>query len=265
MTNKEKKIKEYWDEQARQYKDSPQATAPDVFYRELEISRIISCLKDNARVLDVGCGNGFSTFKFAQKFPGLNILGIDYAQEMIRQATLSLAQNKKLQKRVGFEVGDVLQLSRLPFLKEKFDYIVSERCLINLINWEQQKRALLEMKKVLKKNGRIILCENTQEGLGRLNLIRKRLGLKAIALRWHNYYLPEKKFLDFAARHFILEDVNNIGSLYYIISRVVYAKLCEMAGREPDYLNPINKIASQLPSLGNYSPNFIFLLMNKPL
>ena len=263
MNQKEIKIKKFWEDQAKKFKDSPQATAPDVYYRDLEIDRIISYLRDGKLVLDVGCGNGFSTFKFAERFPRLKILGIDYSKKMIAEARATLKRKKNLKKRISFEVGDVLELSHLPFLKNRFDYIVSERCLINLINWQQQKQALLEMRKVLKEDGRIILCENTQEGLRRLNKLRKEIGLWPIKLRWHNYYLLEKKLLNFASRYFIIEDVNNIGSLYYIISRVVYAKLCDMEKKEPDYFNPINKIASQLPSVGNYSPNFIFLLKNK--
>src|SRR5438105_14360408 len=119
------------------------------------------------------------------------------------------------------------------------------------------------MKKMLKPGGYIVLCENTQEGLARLNKLRATLKLPAIKVRLHNYYLHEKKLLNFAKTHFQLAEVNNIGSLYYIISRVVYAKLSDLEKKAPDYLHPINMIASKLPSLGNYSPNFIFLLKNK--
>ena len=75
--------------------------------------------------------------------------------------------------------------------------------------------------------------------------------------------LPEKKLVAFVRNRFKIEEVNNIGSLYYILSRVVYAKLAALEGKTPDYLHPINKIASDLPSIGNFSPNFVFLLKNK--
>lgn len=263
MINKKEKIKQFWDEQAEQFKESNLATAPDTYYRNLEIDRIISYLKDKKNILDIGCGNGFSTLRFAKKFPHSKILGIDYSKKMINYAKKNLSKNKKLQKRVEFKVGDIVLLSSLPLLEKKFNYIVSERCLINLLNWEEQKKALLEMKKLLKKKGKIILCENTQEGLTRLNNLRRQLKLPPISVRWHNHYMPEKKLLNFASKYFYIKEINNIGSLYYIISRVVYAKLCKLNKKEPDYFNPINKIASQLPSMGNYSPNFIFLLENK--
>jgi ubiquinone/menaquinone biosynthesis C-methylase UbiE len=258
---KNKKIKNFWDEQAERFKGTPLAGAPDIFYQDLEIDRIISYLKDGKKVLDIGCGNGNATLKLADKFPHSDFLGVDYSEKMIKYARQGLSKNKELKNRVIFEIGDVNKLSS--FLNKKFDYVISKRCLINLLNWNDQKKAILEMKKVLKKDGSIILCENTKEGLDRLNVLRKEFRLKPISVRWHNCYLPEKKLLGFLPKYFKVADVNNIGSLYYILSRVVHAKLSFDDGKEPDYLHPINKIASKLPSVGNYSSNFIFFLKNR--
>src|SRR5438132_1327775 len=83
----------------------------------------------------------------------------------------------------------------------------------------------------------------SQEGLARLNVLRKSFDLHPITVRWHNYYMPEKKLLSFANKNFKVEAIENIGNLYYIISRVVYAKLAQIEGKEPEYGHPINKIA----------------------
>ncbi|MDP2641221.1 MAG: class I SAM-dependent methyltransferase [Candidatus Yanofskybacteria bacterium] len=266
MKKKEQDIRCFWDEQAKKFKGSDLATAPDTYYRQLEIERIAGYLKDGAEILDVGCGNGFSTIKFAEQFPHSTFIGLDYSKDLIHFAEKNLASQKpSVKKRMGFIEGDILALDEVAKLRgKKFDYIVSERCLINLLNWRQQSQALLSLKKYLKKSGRIVLCENTQEGLFRLNVLRKILELPEIKVRWHNYYMPQDKLLRFAQEHFILEETKNIGSLYYIISRVVYAALCAAKNQEPKYLHPINEIASKLPSLGDYSPNYVFLLKNKP-
>ena len=264
MPKKDKKVKDFWQDQAKQFQGSHLATAPDTYYRQLEIKQISQRLKNGKKILDVGCGNGFSTIKFAEKFTQSKFIGIDYSDQMINFAHKNLNQKSKLKNRLQFHVGDVRHLSRLDVLKgKKFDYIISERCLINLLNWPEQKTALLELKKLLKPGGQIILCENTREGLSRLNKLRASFGLKPITVRWHNYYMPEKKLLALANKNFKIESAINIGSLYYIISRVVYAKLAQLEGKEPQYLHPINKIASRLPILGNYSPNFIFVLRKK--
>lgn len=266
-SNSKQKVKKFWEDQAKTFEESPLATAPDVYYRELEMSSILAHLKDGTSVLDVGCGNGFSTFGFARKLTHAQFTGVDYSESMIDFAGRAKVKEKKsVQKRLSFEVGDVLRLSTVSTLQgKKYDYIISERCLINLANWKEQERALLEMKKLLKKGGRIILTENTQEGLARLNGLRKQFGLSVITVRWHNYYMPEKNLLPFLKKTFKVESTENCGNLYYILSRVVYAKLADMEGKQPDYLHPINEIASKLPSLGGYqySPNFIYVLRNK--
>ena len=86
MSNKQAKIKQFWAEQAQKFKNSPLATAPDTFYRELEIKKIVDCLRDGVDILDVGCSNGFSTFYFAAAFPRSRFVGLDYSAEMIEHA-----------------------------------------------------------------------------------------------------------------------------------------------------------------------------------
>jgi ubiquinone/menaquinone biosynthesis C-methylase UbiE len=258
----EQAVKQFWNEQAETFKESDLATAPDHYYREMEIDRILSHLKDGETILDVGCGNGYSTLRFARALPNSKVVGIDFSEPMIEQASSALAKSD-LAGRASFFVANVLSLATNPaIIDQKFDAIVSERCLINLQNWEEQRTALLQMKEKLKPGGRIILTENTQEGLARLNSLRAKVQLPAITTRWHNYYIPQKTMEEFLPVHFSIQSVENIGNLYYIISRVVYAKLAELEGKQPEYMHPINEIASKLPSLPDYqySPNFIYVL-----
>ena len=99
--------------------------------------------------------------------------------------------------------------------------------------------------------------------LSRLNAVRKKHGLFAMKTRWHNRYLKESELRPFLKRNFVIEEEVNIGSLYYLVSRVVYAKLASMEKKEPSYAHPINLIASELPILGNFSPNFLYVLRKK--
>lgn len=258
----------FWNEQAKEHGPSDLATAPDHYYRELEIEkirRVIDAHKPKT-VLDVGCGNGFSTFELAIEFPETNFIGVDFSKEMINVAkTQAIAEGIP---NVIFVEGDVLSLSRINLLKEKqVDMVISCRCLINLDNWAEQKLGILEMRKMLRDGGHLVLVENTKDGLEKLNSIRASIGLPEIKERWHNSYIPEEElatFLKGTQGHlFQLVYTENIGNMYYLASRVIYAKLAQEAGEEPSYDHAINRIAAQLPTLGEHyacSPNFMFIL-----
>lgn len=252
----------FWNSQALKHGPSDLATNPDQHYRRLEIERIMTALSliKFDQILDVGCGNGHTTLEIAKAYPGATVVGVDFSPEMIKEA------NKHALPNVEFHVGDVLSLSRHRALGiGVFDAVVSTRCLINLANWDEQKIGILEMGKMLAADGRLILVENFKDGLANLNAIRKVVGLPPIKERWHNSYIPQDEFAKFmgSQSHSLAQEfVENIGNMYYMASRVIYAKICQDQGIEPDYDNPINAIASQLPSFGEFyacSPNFMII------
>jgi SAM-dependent methyltransferase len=243
-------VLDFWDKQAEIA--GGEATCPDAAYRELEIARIIECIDPKTEsILDVGCGNGYSTLKFAQHALNAKILGVDYSEPMIEEA------QRFRSERLRFGVYDILG-----GLSGKWDVVVSERCLINLSSWEEQKLALLNLRDALSPMGKLILVENTVNGLANLNKLRAQFGLHAITVRWHNRYFSLDQLEPFLGEHFVVKRRENIGNLYYILSRVLHAKLAQDDHREPAYNHPINWIASQLPSLGlyGYSPNYLWEL-----
>lgn len=255
-------VRQFWDDQANEFGASDLATAPDHYYRLMEIDRIKSKLIDHQDVLDVGCGNGYSTIEFAKALPRSTFIGVDYSAPMIAYAkAAALAANSP----AIFAEGDVRSLEQCEAITgRRFDTIISERCLINLKDWDEQREAILSLKRLLKPTGRILLVENTQEGLANLNKLRAQFDLHEIKVRWHNFYIPQNELERFAVKNFRVESVENIGNLYYILSRVLYAKLAQIEGKEPQYDHVINEIASELPSLPLYqfSPNFIYVLRN---
>lgn len=246
-------IVKFWQEQARHHKGAPQATSPDHFYRDLEIRQILPYLTGYRDILDVGCGNGYSTAKFADHHPHAHVLGIDISEEMVKSAWEHHSRDN-----TSYEVCDVRDAS---FYCHEFDCVVSERCLINLETWNEQAKAIIELKGCLTTGGRLIIVENIKEGLHNLNRLRKRFDLPEIKERWHNRYMTLAELMPLLELHFDNIHVRNIGNLYYILSRVVYAALCQKEGKEPEYDNPINEIASQLPPLDDhfYSPNYMFI------
>lgn len=257
------KIKNFWGEQALKHGSDYLATVPDKFVKELEIANISKYFPSESkglRILDIGCGNGFSTLRYAQEYGESEFIGVDYSKEMIGQAQAAKIQQKKLLKSdVNFFVGDVLKLN---FDNEEFDIITSDRCLINLISIEHQQRAIEEICRVLKKGGKYIMCEDTQEGLAKINDLRLLANLSTIKNHWHNLYISEEKLLPYIKRFFHILVIDNFSSTYYIGSRIFNA-LSAKDREHPNYLSFINEVAVKLPSLGDYSPlKILFLQKN---
>lgn len=265
------RVNEFWEAQADEHSDAPEATSPDVHYRHLEITRLAEIMETDpsfTSVLDVGCGNGYSTIEYAKKFPMVDFIGVDLSEKMIEEA--KKAADTQSIPNVTFYVGDVQSLSKHNNISTgAFDVVLSTRCLINLPGWREQRMAILEMRKMASAKGRIILAENTKGGLENLNVLRRSQGLPDIKERWHNSYLPDEELAVFLKgmgnKLFNVEYAENIGNTYYLLSRVVYAKMAQMEGKEPDYNHPINQIASTLPTFGDVhacSPNYVFVLRN---
>lgn len=69
------------------------------------LETVIGKLADGARVADVGCGVGYSTFLMAEAFPRSHFAGFDYYGEAVTRAQ-RLAEGRRLgQERVSFAVA----------------------------------------------------------------------------------------------------------------------------------------------------------------
>ena len=101
-------------------------------------------IKNNEKVLDLGCGNG----RLYQLFKGKNInyIGIDFAENLI-----NIAKGKYGNY---FKTADILNL---PFPNENFDSVWSVSVLHHIPSAEMRKRVLSEIKRVLRPNGRVVV------------------------------------------------------------------------------------------------------------
>ncbi|MBI5254630.1 class I SAM-dependent methyltransferase [Candidatus Falkowbacteria bacterium] len=102
-------------------------------------------IKDSAKMLDLGCGNG----RLIQLLEGKNVdyLGIDYNEEFISIAKAKYPQYK-------FEVGDVQNLA-MPM--ETFDVVTLIAVLNHLPGEELKKRILANVASYLKPNGYLLM------------------------------------------------------------------------------------------------------------
>ncbi|SDD66659.1 Methyltransferase domain-containing protein [Pricia antarctica] len=93
-------------------------------------------------ILDVGCGSGF--FSNLAHLKGLNVTGLDASAPLIEQA-------KKRNPSINLHVGE---MEELPFEDHSFDIV----CAFNSIQYaESVKNAVFESKRVLKRNGKLVI------------------------------------------------------------------------------------------------------------
>jgi ubiquinone/menaquinone biosynthesis C-methylase UbiE len=229
-------VKKFWEDSGKKMPTDPRITIRDHYFRLLEIYEIKKLLAGKNKVLDIGCGNGFSTLEYAREVN--YIIGADYSKNLINGAKKLLEKNRRAN--VEFMVSDVL---KMPFEKGKFDAVVGERLLINLPNWEMQKDAIEKIARVIKSGGLYICAEVSQQGHQTMDYYRTLFGLGRIEKYWHNLYLDETKFIPFASKYFTISQIKRFG-MYQFLSKVVYPLLA--APKEPRFISKFNKVAMEI-------------------
>lgn len=257
------KIKQYWDDRARENASSPEATTNDVYMRDLEIITLIKAIKNigilSGTILDAGCGDGYSTIRVANEFSNLQFTGVDYSENMIAIAKKQLIEIKEA-PHIEFIVGDVENLNQL-FPNILFDIILTDRCLINLDSPNRQYNAISQISKLLKPSGYYIAIENFLNGQKNLTQLRQSVGLPEIPIRWHNLFFDEDEFKVFANKLFRNVEIVNFSSSYYFATRVIYSSMCQMRHEKPDYRHDIHKLSVNLPAIGDCSPIKMAILL----
>ena len=98
-------------------------------------------LKPGQRILDIGCGNGLTTRRLASS--GANVLGIDFASEMINNARKRTKENQEL---IEYQVLDATDETGLLKLGENsFDAAVSAMALMDMAEIEPLFKALIKI------------------------------------------------------------------------------------------------------------------------
>jgi ubiquinone/menaquinone biosynthesis C-methylase UbiE len=168
------------------------------------IRRIREVVGDRpARILDVGCGTGVFAERVRAALPRVEVYGVDLVSEMLQKG---LARWRLHRGHVLPVQGDS---ERLPFLSESFDIVT---CSNSFHHYPRQDRAVLEMRRVLKPGGRLMIVDGYRDGpwgwfifdvcvaavegdvhhasARRIRGLMAEAGLQAIAQRTHHGLAP---------------------------------------------------------------------------
>jgi ubiquinone/menaquinone biosynthesis C-methylase UbiE len=253
-------IKEYWNQRAG-VDSSVQSTTNDFYLRIIESKQLIQAIEKldttKGKIIDIGCGDGHTTISIAKSFPQAKVVGFDYSDNMVKNAI----ENSKV---VDLQNLDFLNLDiSKNYFKPFSDLAFTCRCLINLPDWKLQKQALENIYKSIKPGGYYLMIENFLDGQENFNKVRKNFGLPEIPIRPHNCFFESTKLKRFLKDRFQVVDIRNISSTYYLVSRVIYSKICQKQNESPNYFDPHHEYGSQLPETGNFGPIKLWILRRK--
>ena len=226
-------ILNFWEKTGSSKPAGELVTHRDVNQVSLEIKTVLDLLDKRDIVLDVGCGNGFASSVYAKKCRRLT--GVDYSVNMVESALKAYAR-----KNLTFFQADVLSPN---VIKGSYSTVITTRCLINLLNWKFQKKAIQNIHRMLGKNGKFIFIEGIRQGRDNLNKLRNELGLSSLPKVWYNRDFDYDKLMLFLKDLFYVRKEIRFG-LYDVLTRAYYP--ASIYPKEPCYNSSYHRCAEKL-------------------
>lgn len=241
---------EYWENRANEY-EGHELSWWDINMKQIEINTVSKFINPYDYVLDVGCSNGSSTKELQSKVNAC-FHGIDYSEKAINKAKLK--QNDKL----TFSCCNILDFE----MNSVFDKVISIRCIINLMNSDDQIKAIKNIHTSLKPDGIYIMNECFIDGFENLNRARILFGLKPLPTPKHNNYIDNNIFEEKLNTLFNVKKIIKHASLYYIGTRV-FQYLSK--DDEPNESNTVlhkffGNYGFETNNSGDFSPNKVYIL-----
>jgi SAM-dependent methyltransferase len=205
-----------------------------------EIELIRRRLSVNAKILDAGCGEGEGTLAYST-VPGVTVHAVDFSETRLAMARRRLAGRDNVLVRQ-------LDLLAAHDIDRDYDFVISQRFLINLPDWSLQQQMLLDLMSRLKPGGRLLMFEGSRQENDALNALRATVGLKPILERWHNVFFDDDLVISFMQRNnFALIEQDGLGA-YFVLTRGIRPMLDSALNWDSDFnrLAALPKIAELL-------------------
>ncbi len=251
---------QYWEENAKKYKNDHTVSWGDRYIIDLEIENISKYIKNGNHVLDAGCSNGYSTFKVANG-KNIKVRAFDYSKKSIYFAN-KYKKLKDKKNKIEFYHANILEI---PEKDNSFDKVFTIRVIINLLSWELQKKSILELHRVLKPGGLYLMSEAFMGSLENMNLLRKAAGMKPLEVHDFNLYLQEKRLEKFLKKYFEIVEIKKFSSIYYVTSRFVRYLTID-SKKSDSFINPFNKYFSKFKETensGDFGIQKLYILRKK--
>jgi SAM-dependent methyltransferase len=234
-------IKNYWKESSEKLIDDQglKPTARDPFLQDLIEQVFLTYFNRCTNLLDVGCGDGTSSIKFANKCA--TVTGVDFIDSYISHAKIKAEKDSILN--IKFYTEDIMRIAEHSQVKSKFNAISLIRVLINLGDWSNQRSALDQVSRFLLPGGLLLMSEGWAEGWNGLNICRRRAGLQPIELVKYNTLLKKSELEKHLARDFDLVGYHSFG--FYIFMSRVFQPIFKLPD-PPLHSHKINELAATM-------------------
>ncbi|MBI2578439.1 MAG: class I SAM-dependent methyltransferase [Candidatus Aenigmarchaeota archaeon] len=156
--------------------------------------KILGLKKENARLLDVGCGQG-TLLAAAEKY--VETYGVDISKEAIKKA-------EKISGKSKFRVAEA---EKIPFPSGYFDYIT---CMGSLEHFVDINKALKEMRRVAKKGAKILIhVPNSRY------LVHKILGINTQG-QINERLATEEEWRSIIGKYFVIEKAHKYNTRFFL-------------------------------------------------
>ncbi len=246
----------HWNERARSETDVAKVNIDDTVQRDLELQFVFKNLERGARVLEVGCGNGYVTQQLRERVAFVD--AFDFAENMVERA-------KELYGETNNRVfhDSVLDPESA---KGPYDIAVCIRVLINLRDLNEQAKAVQNIAGLLKPGGKLILIEGYREGFDAISAFRTGVGMSPLRPASINYYSALSEMVPVLQRDFTIADTFHTG-LFDFLTRIVYPSLVgpDQATQAGEFHSKVEKIvrAHNGPDLAAFARLHGFLLVKR--
>lgn len=156
--------KVFWEERSKKYKDKIEGVLPKSFPPALNgyldewmHAQVKSVINSGVQlnILDLGCGYGRLSSKILSEYPQAHLTGIDLSQHYVD------LYNKHLSPKGHAQKGDITKLN---FPKQTFDVVFMVTTLMYLTDKKSQAKAMKEIFRVLKPDGKFVFIERNLYG-----------------------------------------------------------------------------------------------------
>lgn len=222
----EDRIRDYWN-------DSAVESMYDKNLVDIEAEAILNYLGGSDHVMDIGCGEGESTVRYAEKVKEL--VAVDYSDVRLE---------KLKQRNPGIRTiqADMRQLKSAG-IGIRVTKAITQRSLINLESFDEQANVIRDIHSMLAHDGYYLMLEGFSEGSEAINWARTEFGLPRIEVKWHNCFFRKSQLVEFIAPYFEIEAERDF-SMYFFLTRVFNAILRHP--EQPRWDDPVNRLAKAM-------------------